>query len=216
MWLPSSWTKVKNHLPGPVGGILPNTTQDGAGCLCHKGTLSADVQLGDSQCFSALSQSSACSRVCGLLCPRCRTSHFSLSNFMGFPSANFPSLSRSLCMAAQPSAVSNTFQLCHLYSNETRQESRPVLSITMWLSLLMTQTLWSKQHQPSCHKLWAKKIISQLNIWTFFHSLIHTISFVTGHFEATSALDKSGTSLSDVQLHTVDPSANLQDHLSFT
>lgn len=46
---------MKKHLPEPVGGILPNTAQDSAGCLCHKGTLPADAQLGDAQFFSVLS-----------------------------------------------------------------------------------------------------------------------------------------------------------------
>lgn len=30
MWFPSSLTQVKKHLPEPVGGILPNTAEDGA------------------------------------------------------------------------------------------------------------------------------------------------------------------------------------------
>lgn len=78
-----------------------------------------------------------------LFCLRYRTWHFPLSNFMGLLSANYSSVSRSLCMAAQPSAISNTFQLSHLYSNKTKQESHPVLNTIMWLSLLMTPTLWS-------------------------------------------------------------------------
>lgn len=177
MWLTSSLAKVKNHLPEPVGGIPSNTAQDGAGCLCHKGTLAADVQLGDPQFFSALSQPSACSRECsyctsgaGLGTSLCWTSWDLLS-------ANFSGLSRSLCTTAQPSAVSNTSQQCHLHSNETRQSHVPVLNTTMWLSLLMTQTLWGEQHQPSCHKLWAREIISQLNnMDTFLFSYSYNFS----------------------------------------
>lgn len=147
-----------------------------------------------------------------LFCLRYRTWHFPLSNCSGFLSANYSSVSRSLCMAAQPSAISNTFQLGHLYSKKTKQESHSVLNTTMWLSLLMTPTLWSNStNLPSeLERLFLK--VNNVDIFPF----IHRISVVTGHFEATSALNKSGTCLSDAQLHTVDPTAALQDHLSFT
>lgn len=101
-----------------------------------------------------------------LLCLRYRTWHLPLSNFMGSLSANF-------FQSVQVPLHGSTILLHPTPSNETRQGSHPVLHTTMWLSLLMTQTLWREQHQPSWHELWARNIISQLNnmdIFSFSYS----------------------------------------------
>lgn len=182
----------KNHLPEPDGKIPTHTAQDTTGCLCHKGT--------------------ACSRVCGY-------------------SASGTGLGTSLCQTARDSCQ----PIIPVCPGPSVWQHNPLLYQTPSNWVICTLKKPSRSHilcstQP-CGSVFSwhrhceanstnlsselERLFLKVNNVDIF-PFLHRISVVTGHFEATSALNKSGTCLSDAQLHTVDPSATLQDHLSFT
>lgn len=94
-----------------------------------------------------------------LLFPMCRTWHFPSLNFMRILSVYFSTLLRSLCSVAEPSAISNTFQLCIICI--LRKPSRScLLYSTQWCCLVFS----SHRHQEAnCINLLA--ISFELEVW---------------------------------------------------
>lgn len=170
-WSLWCWAEVKSHLPWPGGNTIPNTAQEAIGPLCCQGTRLPCAQLAQSTA-ELLSSQLAPSLYCwmGSFVPRCRTWRIPLQNFTRFLKIPyFPSLLRSLWMAAWPSSISAT---------------NPISLATFWGHTLPKSFMKMLSRTGSCIDPWGTVLvtclqpdfallITALQAWRFSQFSIH-------------------------------------------